>query len=470
MAFQGSLDTVGLADVFQLFAFAKKSGALHLENDAERAVVYFAGGDVYFATLNPTDDIGNVLVRAGLLGADQWRRVASTAREDVSQGEALLGLPDVDPDALEAFFREWVEDAVFTLMRWREGEYRLEADEHTLGPVFLFGVDPVLEGAQARLEQWESIESAIPSTSMGVVMVGDMPGTAPEVTLRRDEWRLLARLTPGASVSQLATALGETEFRTCQTLHGLLSTQLVELVPAERLAMMRSLVAAQPGESAGAPPVGEAETVAPAGGGPASSGPPGPFRDGRADVPAAAAPAPQAPPPPVPAGHPAPPREAPPRQAPAPPREAPPRQAPAPPPDLPQRPLSPPGYTPALDPARAPAFPVGEPAPAQGTTTHVDPPPPVREPVPAPPPGPPPPPPASLADLVAAAEATSPAHPAGPGGAAPPPADARPLQEAPAPPAPRDAAPAPSGESPPGESSELNKSTILRLIAGVRNL
>ena len=49
------------------------------------------------------------------------------------------------------------------------------------------------------------------------------------MSLTRDEWRVLSCVDGRRSVSELARQLGEGEFRTCQVLHGLVTTGLLEV-------------------------------------------------------------------------------------------------------------------------------------------------------------------------------------------------------------------------------------------------
>lgn len=232
MGFQGSLDTVGLTDIFQLFGFGRKSGALHLRRGTEHGVIHFDEGDVFYATMNPSDAVGNLLVRADLVSADRWNQAVDEAGDDRTQGEVLAGTDGVDTGAIEAFLRERVEDTVFRLAQWDGGEFELVDEVHPFGPAFRFETEPLLATAERRMDEWRRISDVVPSVSMGVELVGDLPTGQAEVTLTRDQWRVVAALTPGCDIAGLASALGETEFRTCGTLAAMVGDGVIELVAA----------------------------------------------------------------------------------------------------------------------------------------------------------------------------------------------------------------------------------------------
>lgn len=260
MGFQGSLDTVGLTDIFQLFGFGRKSGALHLHNGAEHGVIHFDEGDVFYATMNPGEVIGNLLVRAELVTPDQWKQVLDDATDGRAQGEVLATVEGIDTVAVEVFLRERVEDAVFRLAQWEGGEFELTEDVHPFGPVFRFQTEPLLATAERRMDDWRRITAVVPSVAMGVQIVRDLPGERGEVTLTRDQWRLIATVTPGCDVADVAAGLGDTEFRTCDTLAELVEGGLVELVPQEKLAAIRAILgtAAEPSPSPDLPAPGAA--------------------------------------------------------------------------------------------------------------------------------------------------------------------------------------------------------------------
>jgi len=239
---QGSLDTVTIEDIFQLFSISKKSGELHLEKETSRGSVYFFEGEIYYATVKEEDGIGALLVKSGILEPEQWREVLTKTGEGVSQGDGLLTLDGVDAEILEIFVREWIEDTVFKLLQWETGEFHFLDEVHALGPVWVFPVPDLLEEAKRRLGEWKQLQERIASVAMGVELLRELPEDRQLVELKRDEWRLVASLTPGISIEELAGKMGETEFRICQVLDRMLGLGVIDLVNEEKLAVIRDLM------------------------------------------------------------------------------------------------------------------------------------------------------------------------------------------------------------------------------------
>lgn len=232
MALQGSLDDFTLPDVFQLLS-RDKTGALHLRGSTGSGTVFFQKGDIYYATAKKGDDLGKSLVRSGIVEADAWKAAVAKAGRKESVGEALLKNSAIDRTAFEDFIRERIEEAIFDLFRWEQGRFDFRAEEtHTIGAIFPLQVDPLIAEARRRLDEWEIIKEAIPSVDCGLTLVRSLPEDHLEVTLSREDWRIISVIDGARRVTDVAEALGEGEFKTCQVLHGLVSAGLVEVTEA----------------------------------------------------------------------------------------------------------------------------------------------------------------------------------------------------------------------------------------------
>lgn len=230
MTLQGSLDAFALPDIFQLLSFSQKSGALHLRGESV-GLVYFHSGEVYYASSKSGDTLGNALVRSGVVSEEIWKSAVAESRNSRSVGEVLLRERAADPDRLESFLRERIEEAVFDLLRWTKGRFDFRAGEtHALGPVFTFSVDPLISEGRRRLEEWAVITEAIPSVNVAIEMIRSLPEEHREVTLTREEWRVLSCVDARRTVAELARQLGEGEFHICQVLHALVSTGLIHVL------------------------------------------------------------------------------------------------------------------------------------------------------------------------------------------------------------------------------------------------
>lgn len=233
---EGTLESFTLPDIFQLLAFTKKTGCLRLSRDGDRGRVYLRDGQVYYAVAaGGRLALGRRLVGAGLVSIDQLER----ALDDQHRGRGLrLGriLVDdgvIDEDTLASFLREQIFDAVFHLMRWPDGGFTFDSDGDgaALPPPLdlMLTVEDLIVECQRRLEEWEAVAARIPSMEATVAMSATPGERSTDVTIRPEEWRLLTLIDGRRTVGELIDGSGQGDFQTGRTLHGMLSSGLIEL-------------------------------------------------------------------------------------------------------------------------------------------------------------------------------------------------------------------------------------------------
>lgn len=245
MSLQGSLDTIGLEEVFQLFALGRKSGVLRLRRppdaesrrEPEYGCVVFDMGDVAYATTAPQEDPFGVMTHYGVAAHET--------------------------DAVAAFLRERSEEAVCRLLQWEAGEFFVDREDDLavamLAQPLRFAVPDLLAAAAERWERWKEILAVVPSTELTLRPVTQPLGSDDPVVLDRDEWRVLAAAATLPDIDGVAVALGVSPFHVCSVVRTLVERGLVQLV-APTPAVSQPVVARP------APPVAEpavAQPVAP---------------------------------------------------------------------------------------------------------------------------------------------------------------------------------------------------------------
>jgi len=103
-----------------------------------------------------------------------------------------------------------LEDVMFELLRYGDGTFTFSLRDVDPGEV-VENVSTVLANAEARLQDWRSIESVVPSLNHQVVPVLELPSD--EVTVSRDEWATLMTIGTGCPASHVCDrlSLGEVE-------------------------------------------------------------------------------------------------------------------------------------------------------------------------------------------------------------------------------------------------------------------
>ena len=227
MKLEGSLDAFSLPDIFQLLSFTKKSGGLHLRRAATHGCVYFREGAVTGAT---SDDgrqaLARRLVGSAAVGDDALAAaVERAANEGVGIGRALSDAGAVDGDLLRAMVSEQAVDAVFDFLRWSDGDFSFSIDEPGPDDIGVsLGVEELVNDARGRLESWEHACRVIPSPDTVLVLpvsVNDDP------QLSRAEWALLALVDGRRTVADLVMLAGRGDFAVVSALATMVERELL---------------------------------------------------------------------------------------------------------------------------------------------------------------------------------------------------------------------------------------------------
>jgi hypothetical protein len=225
---EGSLDAFSLPDIFQLLSFTKKSGGLHLAGNGVDGVVFFAGGQVTGASADGTrQPLARRLIGTGAIDDEALAQAVERAANEAGTGvvKALLEARAVDADVVREAVGEQTLDAVFDLLRWTEGDFAFVVDEPNPDLVDVtVSVESVLAEAEARREGWEAVSQLIPSPSA----VLSLPLTLDsEPSLNREEWALLALVDGRRTVSDLVDLTGRGQYAVVTTLAGLVQRGLL---------------------------------------------------------------------------------------------------------------------------------------------------------------------------------------------------------------------------------------------------
>lgn len=243
MAIKGSLREASLADVLQLLAMGQKTGCLSVTDRGSVGAIYFEHGQITHAALaNRRDRLGEVLVRSGVVSAEQLQVAldAQVARRGQKLGEVLVELGAISSPDLERAVRGQIEHIVFFLFTWMDGTFNFEPDVMPQDQVFLVAMNAeslLLEGAR-RVDEWSLIEKKIPS--FGVVFQLDhrkLELMTPE--LSREQERLVPLIDGLRDVSALADECGLGEFEVGKALYGLAMAGYLTIVPKRLESVVR---------------------------------------------------------------------------------------------------------------------------------------------------------------------------------------------------------------------------------------
>lgn len=215
MAIKGSLKEASLADVCQLLALGLKTGCLSITDKSRFGQIFFDRGRITFARIvNRRDRIGDLLVRDGLLTAEQLAAALEmqSSQPDKRLGEMLVTQDFISQKDLSLYIRIQIEEAIYHLFTWTRGNFFFEADERPEADILVsINPDSLLLEAARRVDEWGLIAKKIPSLDLVFeVEIDRLLRSDVELT---SEQETIAQLFDGSrSVEDVVEELGLDEF------------------------------------------------------------------------------------------------------------------------------------------------------------------------------------------------------------------------------------------------------------------
>jgi len=170
---KGSLSQLPLLDILKVLSSSRRSGRLELEHGDKSGEIYLEDGNLVHA----------------VTGAQM--------------GEA----------------------AVYSLMGWLEGDLRFYPDAPAPEESISLTTEQMLLEAGRRAEQWEDIKKVIPSTDL--VFSLSPSGSTNTVSLKPQEWQVLAQVNRKRSVLEIAEMLDLEEFEAARMAYSLVTAGLL---------------------------------------------------------------------------------------------------------------------------------------------------------------------------------------------------------------------------------------------------
>ena len=158
------------------------------------------------------------------------QKIQKKEKADRRLGQILVDEGYLECEVLENFIQEQINDTLFDLFRWDEGELRFEADEtcedEDIG--ISVSVENIIMESARRLELWNRIRQKIPSLDTRFIMASAPGDKSMEIHLKPKEWMLLCYLHGGRTVRELVELTGYNDFETAKILYGMFAAGLIE--------------------------------------------------------------------------------------------------------------------------------------------------------------------------------------------------------------------------------------------------
>lgn len=253
MALVGNIRDFGLSDFLYLVDRGYKTGGLHLAHEQEMALLFFEKGKLVMAVRRPEDQQADLLVRLGVLSAEQLshaRRRLAARGNGATLTQVIVDEQLAGRDQFQSVLQGFTEESVYSLFGWREGEFRFEQNQRPAvdAPVIPtpISVDHLIMEGVRRIDEWGRIKDRIPSTDMVVRFIEQPTERVKGVKLSTEEWRIFARINGRDTLAEIARKTGLSEFDVCRIVYGFLTTGLVEVQKRPKPVLNRGPLPVEP--------------------------------------------------------------------------------------------------------------------------------------------------------------------------------------------------------------------------------
>jgi hypothetical protein len=171
MSLAGRLEDLALSDIFQILSVGRKTGIFIVNGSKGTAAIVFKNGLIVRAETNDLEDtLGDNLHKAGLV-KDTILNMAVEVKKKLpskSIAEVLLDFGSVSAEAVEKVAKKRIENVIFRLLLWQDGDFRFELDDvnlegqtdlNDLGWELSKGLSPeylLMEGARVQDESTQA--------------------------------------------------------------------------------------------------------------------------------------------------------------------------------------------------------------------------------------------------------------------------------------------------------------------------
>ena len=128
MPLSGSLKTVSLTSILQLLSNEKQTGILRVTNQKEEYQIFILEGNIIYAIKSlERARLGELMVRGHVITRDQLNECLDIAKkEKLALGKILVQKGYVTSEILKEYIYKQVEEVLFSLFLWNDGEFNFD--------------------------------------------------------------------------------------------------------------------------------------------------------------------------------------------------------------------------------------------------------------------------------------------------------------------------------------------------------
>lgn len=236
MAIEGPVRELALSDLLQLLFLSRRTGSLIVRDEPSNreVVLELNAGALTGATTTSTETkLGRLLVGSGRATEGQIEVALGEQRSSPGSrlGEILVGMGAVREAVIRRHLQLQVEEAVFDLLRWTEGQLRFEerSPRQVGGIEIRLPTDMILMDAVRRLDEWAEVTANAPGPDPLPRLAGGGTAAGAPLSLQPLEWEVLAKVDGVNTLQRIARGLGRPELEVARAIYGLASAGIIEI-------------------------------------------------------------------------------------------------------------------------------------------------------------------------------------------------------------------------------------------------
>jgi hypothetical protein len=240
---QGTIESFGIAEIFQLVSQQGKTGVLEIHTGDGMAKLRFREGKLAEAwpdKRSPGEQIGEMLIRAGLISPMQLNQALDRQRESLRKvGDLLIQMGAVRAADFQAILALQHRETVYRLLRLKRGRFVFlpQSVELEEGVSALMDTGMLLMEGFRQIDEWPKLLEKIPSEKQIYTRV---PDVLPSEDLSAEESRVLNFVDGTATVREIMDRSRLGRFCACEALAGLYDRGLITPSGAVRRLRTRS--------------------------------------------------------------------------------------------------------------------------------------------------------------------------------------------------------------------------------------
>ena len=242
---QGRLDGLNIAQLLSVVNAAKKSGTLRIfgqdtaeEKLDQEAEIFFKDGKVLAARTHHTDrNLIDELRHAGKLSKQTAKLLTERFGTETDKRIAmqLVSGSYVTRDDITKSLQTNTLELIQEIVNWNRHHYTFSDElpdfsDRMIAPI---DIEKVVKNATRMARKQKQLEQVIPDLTVGLNFPDSAPTNLSEMTLSRDEWRVIGFAKPNNTLEDIADACNLTPTAIRQIVARLTDLGVLEIVTPE---------------------------------------------------------------------------------------------------------------------------------------------------------------------------------------------------------------------------------------------